>query len=108
QCVQAEDGIRGRNVTGVQTCAPPIWKELMETTPDCPFAEGRRKERLKRHIPEALTDSLHAFLKAYMALEDKTLERFYREEANTEIGRASCRERGEIPVFGGTEQKTSM
>src|SRR5699024_4625533 len=23
---QAEDGIRGRNVTGVQTCALPIWK----------------------------------------------------------------------------------
>ena len=62
------------------------WKELMETTPDCPFAEGRRKEHLKRHIPEALTDSLHAFLKAYMALEDKTLERFYREEANTAYG----------------------
>lgn len=62
------------------------WRELMETTPDCPFAEGRRKEHLKRHIPEALTDSLHAFLKAYMALEDKTLERFYREEANTAYG----------------------
>ena len=62
------------------------WKELMETMPDCPFAEGRRKERLKCHIPEALTDSLHAFLKAYMALEDKTLERFCREEANTAYG----------------------
>ena len=62
------------------------WKELMETTPDCPFAEGRRKEHLKRHIPEALTDSLHAFLKAYMALEDKTLELFYREEAGTAYG----------------------
>lgn len=62
------------------------WKELMETTPDCPFAEGRRKEHLKRCIPEALTDSLHAFLKAYMALEDKTLERFYREEENTAYG----------------------
>ena len=62
------------------------WKELMETTPDCPFAEGRRKEHLKRHIPDALTDSLHAFLKAYMALEDKTLERFYREEVNTAYG----------------------
>ena len=62
------------------------WRELMETTVDCPFAEGRRKEHLKRHIPEALTDSLHAFLNAYMALEDKTLERFYREEAGTAYG----------------------
>ena len=63
------------------------WKELMETTPDCPFAEGRRKERMvRRGIPEALTDSLHAFLRAYMALEDRTLERFYREEANIAYG----------------------
>src|SRR5699024_8115570 len=30
--VQAEDGIRGRNVTGVQTCALPIWaQELIPT-----------------------------------------------------------------------------
>ena len=61
------------------------WKELMETTPDCPFAEGRRKEHML-DIPETLTGSLHAFLRAYMALEDKTLERFYREEANTAYG----------------------
>src|SRR5699024_11424602 len=28
---QAEDGIRDRNVTGVQTCALPIWLRLPET-----------------------------------------------------------------------------
>src|SRR5699024_11875979 len=27
---QAEDGIRDRNVTGVQTCALPIWVEMPE------------------------------------------------------------------------------
>src|SRR5699024_11730801 len=26
---QAEDGIRDRNVTGVQTCALPIWMEVL-------------------------------------------------------------------------------
>jgi len=25
-CFQAEDGIRDREVTGVQTCALPIWR----------------------------------------------------------------------------------
>ena len=45
------------------------WKELMETTPDCPFAEGFRKERMG--LPDALSGSLHAFLRAYMALEER-------------------------------------
>ena len=63
------------------------WKELIETTPDCSLAEGRRKEGMKHFdIPDALTGSLHAFLRAYMALEDKTSERFYREEENTAYG----------------------
>src|SRR5699024_12052999 len=26
-CIEAEDGIRGRNVTGVQTCAHPIFRQ---------------------------------------------------------------------------------
>src|SRR5207249_11444408 len=29
---QAEDGIRDRNVTGVQTCALPIWFEIVPAT----------------------------------------------------------------------------
>src|SRR5699024_11463213 len=31
---QAEDGIRDRNVTGVQTCALPIWMRLQERVND--------------------------------------------------------------------------
>ena len=45
------------------------WKELIETTPDCPLAEGPRKERMG--LSDALSKSLHAFLRAYMALEEK-------------------------------------
>src|SRR5437868_15334558 len=30
---QAEDGIRGRNVTGVQTCALPIYDTVAATSP---------------------------------------------------------------------------
>src|SRR5271167_3076833 len=30
---QAEDGIRGRNVTGVQTCALPIWNRSPRRSP---------------------------------------------------------------------------
>src|SRR5207249_7706912 len=31
---QAEDGIRDRNVTGVQTCALPIWSPPLFSTPN--------------------------------------------------------------------------
>src|SRR5699024_11607505 len=31
---EAEDGIRDRNVTGVQTCALPIWQKYQEGTFD--------------------------------------------------------------------------
>src|SRR5207245_7168176 len=37
---QAEDGIRDATVTGVQTCALPIWSELKEPQKDLPFAMG--------------------------------------------------------------------
>src|SRR5699024_1569912 len=45
---QAEDGIRDRNVTGVQTCALPIWTDWSSTTtaptrgwPTSPTAHAR-------------------------------------------------------------------
>src|SRR5699024_12112763 len=37
-CFQAEDGIRGRNVTGVQTCALPISKGLVAAQAFCASA----------------------------------------------------------------------
>src|SRR5688500_19392015 len=38
---QAEDGIRDYKVTGVQTCALPIWNELERATDD--ENDGRKK-----------------------------------------------------------------
>src|SRR5699024_10275572 len=40
-CFQAEDGIRGRNVTGVQTCALPISDSYSTGGDDFPEAIGR-------------------------------------------------------------------
>src|SRR3989441_11727337 len=48
---QAEDGIRDKLVTGVQTCALPIFHELppdfvaLAATATCPFAAARHKTR---------------------------------------------------------------
>src|SRR5690606_39560211 len=48
---QAEDGIRDFHVTGVQTCALPIWNENTDTCAICPWRRRtgcwmkRRRER---------------------------------------------------------------
>src|SRR5437867_13206125 len=64
---QAEDGIRDRTVTGVQTCALPI------LVLDHPVDRGTVHHRV--------------------VAQDR--------HAEDEIGRASCRERGWIPVMAG-------
>src|SRR5699024_12434692 len=86
---QAEDGIRDRNVTGVQTCALPISVGTpvgIDAATCGPRAQrmnesARRMSRAPR-IPE--TGSSRACL----------------PRTRTQIGRASCRERGEIEVGG--------
>src|SRR2546427_10773177 len=70
---QAEDGIRDLTVTGVQTCALPI-----SSLP------GARIERLDRDTTRG------------RGSVEEILTRVERREI--EIGRASCRGRGEISV----------
>src|SRR5699024_877901 len=67
---QAEDGIRDRNVTGVQTCALPIWRAVLRRPPAPPLRlDPDRPEHLDEdcpgvlsgravHVPEALVDAL--------------------------------------------------
>src|SRR5438067_6787003 len=86
---QAEDGIRDRNVTGVQTCALPIY--------------GGR-------IVNISTDGTHmGFSGATVYLGSKgALEQFTKglaHELAPKIGRASCRERVLISEVGGSLKK---
>src|SRR4051795_13785059 len=70
---QAEDGIRDESVTGVQTCALPIWARRRCSTEWLrPTATGRRSTSSR---------------------------------GSWEIGRASCRGRGEISVGGVSLKK---
>src|SRR5690554_8206084 len=46
---QAEDGIRDADVTGVQTCALPIYPEVREGAPEPPRWHEQRRERDARH-----------------------------------------------------------
>src|SRR5437868_15421496 len=87
---QAEDGIRGRNVTGVQTCALPIssptWTASLEMPSEPRARKARellalaREEYRGRHYLECLDDC-------------------------EKIGRASCRERVYIAEGGVSSKK---
>src|SRR5437667_8142757 len=81
---QAEDGIRDRDVTGVQTCALPI------------SSPGRQLEA-ERVVLEVALDPVDAQAMCERCVD---VERLLRDldlslgrEVPEEIGRASCRER---------------
>src|SRR5438034_11024538 len=82
---QAEDGIRDHCVTGVQTCALPICE-------------------LRRRLPAVDRDVAVPDVDR----DDEPLAELARcssDECGGEIGRASCRERGEIAVVAGSLKK---
>src|SRR5207248_8422040 len=91
---QAEDGIRDRTVTGVQTCALPIW--LTSSTP-------RARSRIATNGSDSLSplDDRSGEHVARCALIARSANRAGERTLTgfrAEIGRASCRERVEMSV----------
>src|SRR5207249_8429917 len=96
---QAEDGIRDRNVTGVQTCALPIFLMrflrsgfLVKTDVAC----ARRHDRFDQ---EATTEESHENRKLRDVAAGRRHDRARCSLGRADIrqiGRASCRERAEI------------
>src|SRR5690625_5462646 len=86
---QAEDGIRDGHVTGVQTCALPISAE--------PGAEVRAALADLRTL--VTDDAERTWLERAVGSDAAAWE---AEVGQEQIGRASCRERGEIAVVGGS------
>src|SRR5207249_7404695 len=87
---QAEDGIRDRNVTGVQTCALPIlWQIIVSRTRAC--GDGGNRDHGSR---------VGVSLRRVLAVAAAVLAQLVGVPA-VEIGRASCRERVEVWVGGG-------
>src|SRR5436190_22999721 len=82
---QAEDGIRDHCVTGVQTCALPIWLVLTTSRDGVTWSDPRR-------IPTGGRGSTVTHLLPGVSV------RGAGRRAHVEIGRASCRERVEITV----------
>src|SRR5207253_5435659 len=92
---QAEDGIRDGHVTGVQTCALPIFKNgALLTTP---FLDVSSKLFLSDESG-LLSIAFHPnYAQNHFFYVLYTLP----SSGVVEIGRASCRERGRIEVVGG-------
>src|SRR5207244_5980457 len=94
---QAEDGIRDDLVTGVQTCALPIFGAL----PDWVSAKDVILELLRRHGVRGGVGRIIEYygpgLGGLSAMDRHVIANMGAElgATTTEIGRASCRERGE-------------
>src|SRR5205085_4316717 len=86
---QAEDGIRDLTVTGVQTCALPISLR----------PHGRRLRR------RALSPGTRRRRRTRSRKSSSRRSRRARTRRRSEIGRASCRERGEKLGGGGSLKK---
>src|SRR5699024_12872310 len=78
---QAEDGIRDRNVTGVQTCALPILGDVLSLI-----------EKAESTIDEKAAMSLERKMRTQSFTLEDYLEQM-KQLSDMEIGRASCRER---------------
>src|SRR5260370_5777028 len=85
---QAEDGIRDSSVTGVQTCALPIW------------TRHRRQQRRPDSLCREFLEGNHRHVRSYFQAGDAAgwipgpgSAREFLSVEYPEIGRASCRER---------------
>src|SRR5207248_3970930 len=94
---QAEDGIRDRTVTGVQTCALPIWSCCASRLSCGPTTASDWTTSAAGDAGGATETSIGLRRKASASLR---ISAGIVAEKNSEIGRASCRERGEISVGG--------
>src|SRR5690348_18498066 len=91
---QAEDGIRDGRVTGVQTCALPIWKGLEKYTG---IKQKRRRLFGDECFPAGtLVDTPNG---------RRRIEDIRSGDEVINIGRASCRDRVSISVVGGALKK---
>src|SRR5205823_7331627 len=100
---QAEDGIRDKLVTGVQTCALPIFEQ-----PD-----ARRIASLDHRGAGHIKGEFLAAVEFRMRLWRQMTDEINipgpfdsRRILGAQIGRASCRERVWISVVGGSWKRT--
>src|SRR5207249_5682759 len=104
----AEDGIRDRNVTGVQTCALPIYPSKRFS-----FTQDQLGKGAKFLKPNSLVDGIVfnekiinvvAPIKVQLKVKEAPLGIKGDRAQGGKIGRASCRERVKMEVGSGSLQ----
>src|SRR5207247_7526070 len=104
---QAEDGIRDPLVTGVQTCALPIYGAHGGARTDVMTPDAGRRGRLVgfdwlRGIALFLVVLRHVLEVTNLPV---TRDVLVLDQGQLEIGRASCRERVAVEVVGGVGEE---
>src|SRR5206468_7994412 len=99
---QAEDGIRDLIVTGVQTCALPIWESVRESRGD-PVRPGPADQQDVVRFQVVVGD-VGIRLDGDVVVPPSACDAVLKDRRGLllrarKIGRASCRDRGE--VWGG-------
>src|SRR5207248_3850491 len=94
---QAEDGIRDRTVTGVQTCALPIFA-APNRSPAVAAQKAASAGSSDRAQERPITQTAAEDQSVPAAARRSTTARNVDRPVITQIGRASCRERVEIRV----------
>src|SRR5699024_11791246 len=103
---QAEDGIRDRNVTGVQTCALPISRPLVATT-NAPLAAVFLVVDIALRAAFYADPHHHIAVPPALSSADRDLLPHLGSCFEVvKIGRASCRER--VEVQGGSGAVTEL
>src|SRR5205085_4549317 len=100
---QAEDGIRDLTVTGVQTCALPIWPQNVQLVSNVPPAAEwfpKNRSAITTGI-ESARDASRKSARSRRPVKNASALSMGVALMPTKIGRASCRERVEIAVVGG-------
>src|SRR5699024_6149944 len=90
---QAEDGIRARNVTGIQTCALPIYYKITYYT-----IGGIEMEKLQNKVA-IITGGAAGMGEAHVRLFIKEGAKVVLTDVNTEKGQALADELGESAHF---------
>src|SRR5690606_40207329 len=96
---QAEDGIRGFHVTGVQTCALPIFAVLAPPAGAVPLVVDRLSHGTSAGSWHGWLRSISLIIRAPLVASSVATSDVPRSISCTpaQIGRASCRERAEVP-----------